>query len=73
MMRFNNEDERVSDASFLFLLLFLVKERVRPRGVVVVVFGAVRSISMKISRFLRIFSNPDASCRSVLTKNEKHA
>jgi hypothetical protein len=36
MMRFNNEDERVSDASFLFFFFFSL-ELVRPRGVVVVV------------------------------------
>ena len=38
MMRFNNEYERVSDASFLFFFFFSL-ELVRPRGVVVVQFG----------------------------------
>ena len=41
MMRFNNEYERVSDASFLFFFFFSL-ELVRPRGVVVVQFVQFR-------------------------------
>ena len=37
MMRFNNEDERLANASFLFFFFFSL-ELVRPRGVVVVQF-----------------------------------
>ena len=51
-MRFNNKDERVSDASFLFFFFFSL-ELVRPRGVVVVQFVQFR---FKYRGFLRIFS-----------------
>ena len=41
MMRFNNEDERLANASFLFFFFFSL-ELVRPRGVVVVQFVQFR-------------------------------
>jgi hypothetical protein len=50
MMRFNNEDERLANASFLFFFFFFFSsELVRPRGVVVVQFVQFRF------KYLRIF------------------
>jgi|TARA_B100000482_G_scaffold14414_1_gene9998 hypothetical protein len=49
-MRFNNEDERLANASFLFFFFFFFSsELVRPRGVVVVQFVQFRF------KYLRIF------------------
>ncbi|MDA9787871.1 hypothetical protein N9D57_03935, partial [bacterium] len=64
-MRFNNEDERLANASFLFFFFFSL-ELVRPRGVVVVQFVQFRF------KYLRIFFIRMPAVGSVLTeKNEK--
>ena len=66
MMRFNNEDERLANASFLFFFFFSL-ELVRPRGVVVVQFVQFRF------KYLRIFFIRMPAVGSVLTtKMKKH-
>ena len=70
MMRFNNEDERLANASFLFFFFFSL-ELVRPRGVVVVQFVQFRFKYR--NRFLRIFFIRMPAVGSVLTtKMKKH-
>jgi len=64
MMRFNNEDERLANASFLFFFFFS-SELVRPRGVVVVQFVQFRF------KYLRIFFIRMPAVGSVLTKKMK--
>jgi len=64
MMRFNNEDERLANASFLFFFFFSL-ELVRPRGVVVVQFVQFRF------KYLRIFFIRMPAVGSVLTKKMK--
>jgi hypothetical protein len=64
MMRFNNEDERLANASFLFFFFFSL-ELVRPRGVVVVQFVQFRFKYR--NRFLRIFFIRMPAVGSVLT------
>jgi len=63
-MRFNNEDERLANASFLFFFFFSL-ELVRPRGVVVVEFVQFRF------KYLRIFFIRMPAVGSVLTKKMK--
>ena len=63
-MRFNNEDERLANASFLFFFFFSL-ELVRPRGVVVVQFVQFRF------KYLRIFFIRMPAVGSVLTKKMK--
>jgi hypothetical protein len=58
-MRFNNEDERLANASFLFFFFFSL-ELVRPRGVVVVQFVQFR---FKYRLVFAYLFYPDASCR----------
>ena len=67
-MRFNNEDERLANASFLFFFFFFFSsELVRPRGVVVVQFVQFRF------KYLRIFFIRMPAVGSVLTtKMKKH-
>jgi hypothetical protein len=66
MMRFNNEDERLANASFLFFFFFFFSsELVRPRGVVVVQFVQFRF------KYLRIFFIRMPAVGSVHKKNEK--
>ena len=68
MMRFNNEDERLANASFLFFFFFSL-ELVRPRGVVVVQFVQFR---FKYRSFCVSFlSGCQLSVGSVLTKKMK--
>tara|TARA_B100001758_G_C18007405_1_gene401252 strand:+ start:292 stop:561 length:270 start_codon:yes stop_codon:yes gene_type:complete len=68
MMRFNNEDERLANASFLFFFFFSL-ELVRPRGVVVVQFVQFR---FKYRLVFAYLFYPDASCRvGAHNKNEK--
>lgn len=68
-MRFNNEDERVSDASFLFFFFFSL-ELVRPRGVVVVQFVQFR---FKYRGFCVSFLSLGCQLSGpLLTKMKKH-
>jgi len=65
MMRFNNEDERLANASFLFFFFFSL-ELVRPRGVVVVQFVHFRFKYRSFCFFIQM------SCRvGAHNKNEK--
>jgi hypothetical protein len=67
MMRFNNEDERLANASFLFFFFFS-SELVRPRGVVVVQFVQFR---FKYRGFCVSFLSLGCQLSSLAHKNEK--
>lgn len=66
-MRFNNEDERLANASFLFFFFFSL-ELVRPRGVVVVQFVQFR---FKYRGFCVSFLSLGCQLSSLAHKNEK--
>ena len=67
MMRFNNEDERLANASFLFFFFFSL-ELVRPRGIVVVQFVQFR---FKNRGFCVSFLSLGCQLSSLAHKNEK--